>query len=86
MRHVIILEASLSEPHIATVPRIPAKYLVPIISCATCHHLSGATWPASRHRSHHRPTTVNGDGPPFNDGGPPSDHRSMVVANRVMGR
>ncbi|GKG16428.1 hypothetical protein Tco_0358751 [Tanacetum coccineum] len=38
-----------------------------MISCSTCHHLSGATWPASRHRSHHRTTgqqwstaTVNG--------------------------
>ncbi|GJZ01218.1 hypothetical protein Tco_0519179 [Tanacetum coccineum] len=34
---------------------------------ATCHLLSGATWPASRYRSHHRtsgqrwPPTVNGD-------------------------
>ncbi|GJZ20292.1 hypothetical protein Tco_0556882 [Tanacetum coccineum] len=27
MRHAIILEASLSEPRIATVPRIPAQYL-----------------------------------------------------------
>ncbi|GJU94469.1 retrovirus-related pol polyprotein from transposon TNT 1-94 [Tanacetum coccineum] len=41
MRHVIILEASLSEPH--TEPRTPAQYLIPIISCATCHLLGGVS-------------------------------------------
>ncbi|GKE05563.1 hypothetical protein Tco_1397581, partial [Tanacetum coccineum] len=54
MRHVIILEASLSEP------RTPAQYLVPIISCVTCHHLSGATWPASRHRTTGQRWQTNG--------------------------
>ncbi|GKE73437.1 hypothetical protein Tco_1535478 [Tanacetum coccineum] len=63
MRHVIILEASLSEPR--TEPRTPTQYLVPIISCATCHHLSGATWPASRHwTTGHRQSTAA-----VNDGG-----------------
>ncbi|GJV78248.1 hypothetical protein Tco_1509832 [Tanacetum coccineum] len=89
MRHVVILEASLSEPRIATIPRIPAQYLIPIISCATCHHLSGATWPASRHRSHHWTTgqrhRANGGQWRRTTVGPLPDHRRTTGQPPVNG-
>ncbi|GKF50514.1 hypothetical protein Tco_0146981 [Tanacetum coccineum] len=87
--HVTILEASVqstsycySTSYTCTVPHIPAQYLVPIISCATCHHLSGATWPASRYRSHHQTTGQRRQSTVANNGGPPPDHRSTAADHR----
>ncbi|GJU83589.1 hypothetical protein Tco_1285954 [Tanacetum coccineum] len=62
---------------------------------AMCHLLSGATWPASSHRSHHWTSgqqwssTVNGGGPLVNyrrtTGQPPPDHRSTTAGPPVNG-
>ncbi|GKE69304.1 hypothetical protein Tco_1527376, partial [Tanacetum coccineum] len=60
---------------------------------ATCHLLSGATWPASRHRNHHRttgqrqrPTVVNDDQPWRTTSQPPPDHRSTTAGPLVNHR
>ncbi|GKB74356.1 hypothetical protein Tco_0935768 [Tanacetum coccineum] len=89
----------LLQPRIATVPRIPAQYLIQIISCAMCHHLSGATWPASRHWSDHRTTGQRWSTATVNGGqrrstaadhrrttaGPPVNHQSTVVDRQSTG-
>ncbi|GKD93824.1 putative ribonuclease H-like domain-containing protein, partial [Tanacetum coccineum] len=85
-------------PRMNSTSYLPSDILVPMISSATCHHLSGAMWPASRHWSHHRTTgqrqsTVANDGqhcqttagPPVNGVGPPLDHRSTLVDRQSTG-
>nr|GFA26799.1 hypothetical protein [Tanacetum cinerariifolium] len=39
-----------------------------MISFATCHHLSGTTWPANCHRSHHQTTGQRRQMTVFNGG------------------
>ncbi|GKB61801.1 hypothetical protein Tco_0917987 [Tanacetum coccineum] len=60
---------------------------------ATCHLLSGATWPASRHRSHYRTSgqrrrsTVATDGQRWRTTGqPPLDHQSTTTGPPVNHR
>ncbi|GJX83028.1 putative reverse transcriptase domain-containing protein [Tanacetum coccineum] len=56
-----------------------------MISCATCHSLSGATWPASRHRDHRRTTGQRWSTDAVNGGqgrSTPPDPRSTAADHR----